>query len=57
MGLMGPLGGSSCASYACCATSAWGLLDIGGWPEQAKDNHPQSKSGNRLPSSAPLNRT
>jgi hypothetical protein len=26
------------------------------WPEQAKDAHGQSKSSNRLPSSAPLNR-
>jgi hypothetical protein len=33
----------------------WRLLDIGGWLEQAKDNHPQSKSSNRLPFSAPLN--
>ena len=35
----------------------WRLLDLGGWPEQAKENHPQSKSSNRLPSSAPLNQT
>jgi len=35
----------------------WRLLDLGGWPEQAKENHLQSKSSNTLPSSAPLNRT
>ena len=44
------LGSTSSASYACCATSAWRLLDIGGWLEQAKDNHLQSKSSSKLPS-------
>src|SRR5215204_4615435 len=43
------LGSTSSASYACCATSAWRLLDIGGWLEQAKDNHLQSKSSSKLP--------
>jgi hypothetical protein len=31
--------------------------DGNSWLEQAKDNHLQSKSSNRLPSPAPLNRT
>jgi hypothetical protein len=34
-----------------------GIVRYLGWLEQAKDNHLQSKSGNRLPSSAPLNQT
>src|SRR5215208_6016175 len=47
---------TSCASYASYAvTSAWRLLDIGGWLEQAKDNHPQSKSSSWLPPFVPLN--
>ena len=28
----------------------WRLLDLGGWPEQAKENHLQSKSSSKLPS-------
>jgi hypothetical protein len=32
-----------------------GIVRYLGWPEQANDNHPQSKSSSRLPFSAPLN--
>jgi hypothetical protein len=50
MRLMGSLGSTSCASYAFCATSAWLLLDIGGWLDQVKDAPVRSKSSSKLPS-------